>query len=314
LPTLIISHGFRGSPEGGGRAVRLAEAAAAYCNVVRFAFTPLGGLDEEAAELSAVIDYVRERIGPEIVLLGRSMGGCASLLAAGDGLKGIIFWSTPFDSLSAFSRALGPVNLERLKNGLSVRLDDEWGQAELSPDFYTGLIKHDLLGLLNSLKNTPLLFVYGECDELIALEEAKGSFTVRLFQDKTPLTAGNFVTLAKSGFYNGLIFHRVIDGFMIQGGAPRNASEGPGYTIKDEFVSELRHDKPGVLSMANAGPNTGGSQFFITLAPAAWLDGKHSIFGQVVAGMEVVQAIGKVRTDARDKPLEDVIIKNITIK
>lgn len=146
-------------------------------------------------------------------------------------------------------------------------------------------------------------------------ETSKGNFTVELFDDLVPLTAANFTTLSKKGFYDGQIFHRVIDGFMIQGGDPKgNGTGGPGYAIKDEFVKELKHDKKGVLSMANAGPNTGGSQFFITLVPTPWLDGKHSVFGQVVEGMDVVEAIGKVKTDNRDKPVEDVVIKKITIK
>jgi peptidyl-prolyl cis-trans isomerase A (cyclophilin A) len=128
---------------------------------------------------------------------------------------------------------------------------------------------------------------------LAVFETSNGIFKIELFQQETPLTAGNFIALAKRGFYDGLIFHRVIDGFMIQGGDPNgNGTGGPGYVIKDEFSPRLKHDKPGMLSMANAGPNTGGSQFFITLAPAPWLDGKHSVFGQVVEGMEVVAAIG----------------------
>ena len=146
-------------------------------------------------------------------------------------------------------------------------------------------------------------------------ETSKGNFTVELFDDLVPLTAANFITLSKKGFYDGQIFHRVIDGFMIQGGDPKgNGTGGPGYVIKDEFVKDLKHDKKGVLSMANAGPNTGGSQFFITLVPTPWLDGKHSIFGQVIDGMDVVEAIGKVKTDGRDKPVEDVVIKKVTIK
>ncbi|MDR2006517.1 MAG: peptidylprolyl isomerase [Acidaminococcales bacterium] len=150
---------------------------------------------------------------------------------------------------------------------------------------------------------------------MAVFDTSKGVFKVELFTQDAPLTVGNFAALAKRGFYDGLIFHRVIDGFMIQGGDPNgNGTGGPGYTIKDEFSPRLKHDKPGMLSMANAGPNTGGSQFFITLSPTPWLDGKHSVFGRVVAGMEVVAAIGKVKTGARDKPLEDVVIKKVTIE
>ena len=149
---------------------------------------------------------------------------------------------------------------------------------------------------------------------IAVFETSKGTFKIELFQNKAPLTVGNFITLSKKGFYDGLIFHRVIDGFMIQGGDPKgNGTGGPGYVIKDEFVPGLKHDKKGILSMANAGPNTGGSQFFITLVPTPWLDNKHSIFGQVIEGIEVVEAIGKVKIDNRDKPLEDVVVKKITI-
>ncbi len=143
----------------------------------------------------------------------------------------------------------------------------------------------------------------------------QGSFDVELFEDKAPNTAGNFEKLAEKGFYDGTIFHRVIDGFMIQGGDPTGSGRGgPGYTIKDEFEPSLRHTGEGILSMANAGPNTGGSQFFITLAATPWLDNKHAIFGKVTSGMEVVRVIGKVSTGAADKPREDVVIRKIEVK
>lgn len=145
-------------------------------------------------------------------------------------------------------------------------------------------------------------------------ETSKGIFKVELFDDKAPKTAGNFATLAQKGFYNGLIFHRVIDNFMVQSGDPNgNGTGGPGYTIPDEFSPDLKHDQAGILSMANRGPNTGGSQFFITLDATPWLDNKHAVFGRVTDGMDVVKAIGKVKTGAQDKPLEDVVIKKITI-
>ncbi|WP_378956432.1 peptidylprolyl isomerase [Pelosinus sp. sgz500959] len=146
-------------------------------------------------------------------------------------------------------------------------------------------------------------------------ETSKGDFKIELFEDKAPITTKNFIDLVNKNFYNGLIFHRVIDGFMIQGGDPNgNGTGGPGYKIPDEFHPDLKHDAAGIISMANAGPNTGGSQFFITLAPTPHLDKKHAVFGKVIVGLDVVQAIGKVKTGAMDKPVENVVIKKITIE
>ena len=142
----------------------------------------------------------------------------------------------------------------------------------------------------------------------------KGNFRIELFEDKAPKTTENFITLAESGFYNGLIFHRVISGFMLQGGCPQGTGMGgPGYTIEDEFHPELTHDGPGILSMANAGPNTGGSQFFITLVPTDWLDSRHAVFGKVVEGMEIISTIGQVPTNSQDRPVDDVTIETVTI-
>jgi cyclophilin family peptidyl-prolyl cis-trans isomerase len=124
------------------------------------------------------------------------------------------------------------------------------------------------------------------------METDKGTMVIELFADKAPKTVNNFVFLAREGFYDGIIFHRVISNFMAQGGDPTGrGSGGPGYKFTDEFDSSLRHDKPGVLSMANAGPNTNGSQFFITHTPTPHLDNKHSVFGQVVEGMDVLMSI-----------------------
>lgn len=124
------------------------------------------------------------------------------------------------------------------------------------------------------------------------IETEKGNIKMELFEDKAPLTTKNFIGLAEKGFYDGLTFHRVIRGFMIQGGDPEgDGTGGPGYTIKDEFHPSLKHDSEGILSMANAGPDTGGSQFFITEGPQPHLDGKHAVFGKVVEGMAVVKAI-----------------------
>lgn len=145
-------------------------------------------------------------------------------------------------------------------------------------------------------------------------ETSMGDFTVELETKKAPKTSQNFIDLVQKGFYDGVIFHRIIDGFMIQGGDPTGTGRGgPGYTIPDEFDPSLKHDKAGILSMANAGPNTGGSQFFITLVPTPHLDGRHAVFGEVIKGMDVVKAIGKVATDRSDRPLVPVTIKKIQI-
>ena len=142
----------------------------------------------------------------------------------------------------------------------------------------------------------------------------KGIFVAEMFEDKAPLTTKNFIELVEKGFYDGIIFHRVIDGFMIQGGDPTGTGMGgPGYKIKDEFGEGLKHDDEGILSMANAGPNTGASQFFITLAPTPWLNGHHAIFGKVVEGMDVVRLIGVVPTDFRDRPREAVTMEKVEV-
>ena len=148
----------------------------------------------------------------------------------------------------------------------------------------------------------------------VTIETNHGTIVAEMFSDAAPNTAGNFIELAKKGYYDGLIFHRVIDGFMIQGGCPDGrGTGGPGYNIDDEFGPGLAHTGPGIFSMANAGPNTGGSQFFITLAATPWLDGKHAIFGKVTSGMDVVEAIGKTQTGFQDRPSEDVIMKTVTV-
>jgi peptidylprolyl isomerase len=141
----------------------------------------------------------------------------------------------------------------------------------------------------------------------VTLETTVGTFRIALAPDM-PLTAGNYETLVQKGYYNGVIFHRVIDGFMIQGGDPTGTGcGGPGYTIKDEFSPGNRNDR-GTISMANAGPNTGGSQFFINLVNNNFLDGKHPVFGRVVEGMDVVDKIGKTRTGPGNRPVKDVVI------
>jgi len=135
----------------------------------------------------------------------------------------------------------------------------------------------------------------------------KGDINLRLFDDKAPLTVANFANLAKRGFYDGLTFHRVINDFMIQGGCPLGTGTGgPGYTFEDEFVPELKHDKPGMLSMANAGPATNGSQFFITHVPTAWLDGKHTVFGEVM-GPEDQKVVDSI---AQSDRIESLVIED----
>ncbi|HJJ90485.1 MAG TPA: peptidylprolyl isomerase [Methanocorpusculum sp.] len=146
----------------------------------------------------------------------------------------------------------------------------------------------------------------------VKLETTLGNIIIEL-RDDMPITAGNFSNLVEKGFYDGIIFHRVIDGFMIQGGDPTGTGTGgPGYHIKDEFTPNNKNNR-GTISMANAGPNTGGSQFFINLVNNNYLDMAHPVFGTVVEGMDIVDTIGKVKTDPNDKPLEKVIIKKATL-
>ena len=145
-----------------------------------------------------------------------------------------------------------------------------------------------------------------------------GTIQVELFSKETPKTVENFVGLAKKGYYKGVIFHRVIDDFMIQGGDPTGTGRGGasfwGGKFQDEIVPSLVFDKEGLIAMANSGPNTNGSQFFITLVPTPWLNGHHTIFGKVIAGMDVVKAIGKVPKNKMDRPLKDVVIESIVIE
>src|SRR5947209_81862 len=166
--------------------------------------------------------------------------------------------------------------------------------------------------------------------QIATLHTSVGDIRVELFGNHAPKTVKNFVDLATGAtewkhpgtgtktsdpLYNGTIFHRVIPGFMIQGGDPLgNGTGGPGYQFEDEFHPDLKHSKPGILSMANAGPNTNGSQFFITLAATPWLDGKHSVFGEVIKGQTVVDAIGNVpRHLPNNRPMKDVVLQEVTI-
>ena len=159
----------------------------------------------------------------------------------------------------------------------------------------------------------------------------EGNFTIRLFEAEAPKTVASFIGLAegtrewtdprtgqkvKKPYYNGIIFHRVIAGFMIQGGDPLGqGTGGPGFTIEDEFNPKVKHDKAGILSMANTGrPNSGGGQFFITLAPTPWLDGKHTVFGEVVEGIDVITKIGATKTLPGDRPAKDIVMQTVVIE
>jgi cyclophilin family peptidyl-prolyl cis-trans isomerase len=145
------------------------------------------------------------------------------------------------------------------------------------------------------------------------METSKGTIELQLYEEDAPRTVGNFVELARKGFYDGVIFHRVIEDFMVQGGDPTGTGTGgPGYQFEDE-INDHRVER-GALAMANAGPNTNGSQFFIvTAASCPWLDGKHTVFGRVTAGMDVVDAISRAPKDRRDKPLDDVRIESLAV-
>lgn len=176
-------------------------------------------------------------------------------------------------------------------------------------------------------KNNTINIQEGKLKELLTLTEneilvakintSMGDIEIQLFVDKTPKTVENFVGLADKGYYNGIIFHRIIAEFMIQGGDPTGTGTGGesyfGGSFEDEFHEDLSHTGAGILSMANAGPATNGSQFFITLIPTPWLDGKHTVFGEVINGLDVVESIGKVETSF-DKPLKDVVMNKVTIE
>ena len=168
-------------------------------------------------------------------------------------------------------------------------------------------------------------------DSTATLRTTMGEVVIDLYGDRAPRTVANFVGLATGSkawvdprtgesidgdpLYDDVLFHRVIDGFMIQTGDPTGTGRGgPGYQFDDEFHDDLTHDRAGVVSMANAGPDTNGSQFFITLAPTPHLDGRHSVFGQVTEGMDVVEAIGSVETDANDRPLDPVVLESVSVE
>ncbi len=197
-------------------------------------------------------------------------------------------------------------------------------------------MKKNIFTLFIIMLSIGIIFAYGKLNNVNSNNSDKGYFSmsdsitvaiiktnmgtieVELFADQTPKTVENFVGLAEKGYYNGIIFHRVIKDFMLQAGDPTGTGSGGasfwGGKFEDEFVSDLKHDTPGMLSMANAGPNTNGSQFFITLVPTPWLDGKHTVFGKVINGMDVVYAIGKVQTAAGDKPVDEIVMEEVIIE
>ena len=196
-------------------------------------------------------------------------------------------------------------------------------------------MKRKILGIVVGLIiSSGLVYSQGEkrkMDEklLVKFETSKGNITCVLYEKQAPKTVKNFIALAqgtkewidpktnkkvKNPLYDGTIFHRVIPGFMIQGGDPMGMGiGGPGYQFEDEIVKDLVFDCPGRLAMANSGPNTNGSQFFITVVPTPWLNGRHTIFGQVIEGQKVIEDIIRVKKDSRDKPLEPVILKKVVI-
>lgn len=174
----------------------------------------------------------------------------------------------------------------------------------------------------------PPVNVEGSGELRATIKTNKGEMTVRLFEEKVPRTVANFVALAQGAvewtdpagkktsapLYNGTIIHRVIPDFMIQMGCPKgNGTGGPGWRFGDEFDSSLRHDKPGILSMANAGPGTNGSQFFITEGPTPHLNNKHSVFGELIEGMDVLNAIARSPRDGRDRPREDIVVESVSV-
>ena len=163
--------------------------------------------------------------------------------------------------------------------------------------------------------NPPELTIDASKTYLVTIETNRGTIELELYPEHAPVTVNNFVFLTNEGFYDGVKFHRVIANFMIQCGDPTGTGRGgPGYRFADECTPDLRHDGPGVLSMANAGPGTNGSQFFVTLAPTPHLDDRHSVFGKVTEGVDVVMKIGSVETGPMDKPKEPVIMETVTIR
>ncbi len=184
---------------------------------------------------------------------------------------------------------------------------------------YSLLLLAFLAGCSTSKEITSTKQMTNETKEVAVIKTNMGTIELELFSKEAPKAVENFTKLANKGYYNGVIFHRVIDGFMIQGGDPTGTGRGGesiwGMPFQDEFSPNLTFDQAGLLAMANAGPGTNGSQFFITLAPTPWLNNHHTIFGKVIKGMDVVEAIGKVETSKPyDKPVKDVVMENVSVE
>ena len=172
---------------------------------------------------------------------------------------------------------------------------------------------------MSDLFDPPAIDVAGEGDLYVEIQTRLGTIKGKMYEAEAPKTVANFVGLATGkitgkAFYDGIVFHRVIPNFMIQGGCPLGQGYGdPGYKIADEFAPGLTHNRPGLFSMANAGPNTGGSQFFITQVETPWLDGKHAIFGEVVEGLEIIDQMAALPRDGRDRPHEEVAMEKVSV-
>ena len=167
---------------------------------------------------------------------------------------------------------------------------------------------------LKQFTQLPVMTIDPNASYTATFRTNQGSFTVELFASQAPVTVNNFVFLARDGFYNGVIFHRVIENFMIQGGDPSGRGDGgPGYKFQDEIAPTLSFDRPGILAMANAGPNTNGSQFFITVSPTPHLDGAHTIFGRIIQGQDIVDIISVVQTGQGNRPVQPVVIQGIEV-
>jgi len=231
-----------------------------------------------------------------------------------------------------------PDQSKRRPGNDSSRQCQQWNNPTHTPGFPSGRINHLPVPSHVATHPSPRQHCFHRAslstrmaNPTATLHTNHGDITVELFEERAPNTVGNFIGLATGSkewtdpetgetvenepLYDDVLFHRVIEGFMIQGGDPTGTGRGgPGYQFDDEFHDELTHDSAGILSMANSGPNTNGSQFFITLDATPHLDGKHSVFGEVIDGMDVVEEIGSVRTDGKDKPYDDVVLESVDVE